>query len=40
MKPKADAIGMTTSNFVNSDGYDDEDKYTTPRDLVLLGRRT
>jgi len=38
MNTKADAIGMTSSNFVNSDGYDDEDNYTTPRDLVLLGQ--
>ena len=38
MNSKAKTIGMTASNFVNSDGYDDTDNYSTPRDLILLGQ--
>jgi D-alanyl-D-alanine carboxypeptidase (penicillin-binding protein 5/6) len=37
MNRKAQEIGMTSSHFSNSDGYDDTDNYSTAQDLILLG---
>ena len=36
MNAKAAEIGMTSTHFVNPDGYHDPDHYTTPRDLAIL----
>lgn len=38
MNLKAKLIGMKNSNFSNSDGYDDENNYSTPSDMIILGR--
>ncbi len=38
MNAKAQALGMKDSSFTNSDGYDDPDNYSTPNDLILLGK--
>lgn len=37
MNAVAGAIGMTGSNFVNPDGPDDPNQYTTARDLAIAG---
>jgi D-alanyl-D-alanine carboxypeptidase (penicillin-binding protein 5/6) len=38
MNAHAQAIGMTSSNFVNAHGLHDPDHYTTPRDMAVLSR--
>ena len=38
MNIKAQKLGMTNSHFANSDGYDNEDNYSTPMDLIVLGQ--
>ena len=38
MNLKAKKLGMTDSHFANSDGYDDDDNYSTPMDLIILGQ--
>lgn len=38
MNLKAQKLGMTGSHFANSDGYDNEDNYSTPMDLIILGQ--
>ena len=38
MNIKAQKLGMTDSHFANSDGYDDDDNYSTPMDLIILGQ--
>ncbi|MCM1363894.1 MAG: D-alanyl-D-alanine carboxypeptidase [Faecalibacterium sp.] len=37
MNAKAKEIGMTGSNFVTPSGLDDENHYTTARDMAILG---
>ena len=37
MNQKAKEIGMTSSNFVTPSGLDDENHYTTARDMAILG---
>ncbi len=36
MNKKAFSLGMTSSNFTNSDGYDDPESYTTANDILKL----
>lgn len=38
MNVKAKELGMTSSNFVNSSGWPDENHYTTAADLATLGK--
>ncbi len=36
MNKKASTLGMTNSNFTNSDGYDDPESYSTAEDILKL----
>ncbi len=38
MNERAALIGMSGSNFTNPDGYDDENGYSTPNDMLLLAK--
>ncbi len=38
MNDKAAILGMTGTNFVNSHGIDDENHYTTARDIAVMSR--
>ncbi len=38
MNEKADELGLTNTHFVNPHGLDDEDHYTTAKELALIAR--
>ncbi|MBR4395695.1 MAG: D-alanyl-D-alanine carboxypeptidase [Eubacteriaceae bacterium] len=37
MNEKSASLGLTGSHWANTDGYDDTENYSTPRDIVALG---
>lgn len=37
MNEKSSSLGLTGSHWANTDGYDDMENYSTPRDIVALG---
>lgn len=39
MNRKAKELGMNNTNFVNATGFDDENHYTTPYDMGIIGRK-
>ena len=39
MNGKAEALGLTNTHFTNPHGLDDEDHYTTARDLAVMGAK-
>lgn len=38
MNKRAKELGMNNTNFVNATGFDDENHYTTPYDMGIIGR--
>ena len=40
MNEEAEAMGLTSTNFINSTGWPDPNHYTTAKDIVTLTRKT